>query len=101
MAPHVIYKAVFSDRSSACFHRASRLARRSCLNESDEEERVRGMCFDYHRVSKAYNCTVAISMTICELATAQRYSIPQECAVFSLGADDHIADGDVSSRCVG
>ncbi|RDB16075.1 Nuclear fusion protein KAR5 [Hypsizygus marmoreus] len=63
-----------------CFRRAAGLIRARCEQlDMYEEERVKA--------------SAAISMTLCELATAKHHSIPLECVPFSL---DSGADGDAS-----
>ncbi|KAF8067630.1 hypothetical protein FPV67DRAFT_1416278, partial [Lyophyllum atratum] len=59
-------------RRPDCFRRAAGLIRSHCAQlDMNESERV----------------NAAISMTLCELATAKHYSIPLECVPFALDSD--------------
>ncbi|OSD08176.1 hypothetical protein PYCCODRAFT_392631 [Trametes coccinea BRFM310] len=78
------------DRYSAkpdCFRRAAASIRANCAElESREDERVRA----------------ALSLTLCEIATAEHYSPPMECIPFQLGYDGGRSRPEVlsGSKCV-
>ncbi|KAH9856462.1 hypothetical protein C2E23DRAFT_807758 [Lenzites betulinus] len=70
-----------------CFRRAAGLIRTGCAElETHEEERVRA----------------ALSMTLCELATAEHLSPPMECIPFQVGSDGQTwpYTGDPPGKCV-
>ncbi|KAI0321410.1 hypothetical protein OF83DRAFT_1051319 [Amylostereum chailletii] len=72
-------------RKPDCFRRAAAHIRTRCDTlEVDEPARVRA----------------AISMTLCELKTAQHRSLPMECSPFDSGTDQNSAAGDDHSFCV-
>ncbi|KAI9065641.1 hypothetical protein FKP32DRAFT_1647319 [Trametes sanguinea] len=78
------------DRYSAkpdCFRRAAATIRANCAElESREDERVRA----------------ALSLTLCEIATAEHYSPPMECIPFQVGSESSHSPPEVhsGSKCV-
>ncbi|KAI0777285.1 hypothetical protein BD413DRAFT_515271 [Trametes elegans] len=70
-----------------CFRKASSLIRARCAElETREDERVKA----------------ALSMTLCEIATAENYSPPMECAPFQPGYNDrrHVPSASSHGKCV-
>jgi len=80
-----------------CFRRAISAMQTKCGGEQEmgEAERVSGLMIgqlNVRRTAKIGPLLVAISMTLCELATAKHYSPPMECLQFgevsSLSVDE-------------
>ncbi|KAF9256598.1 hypothetical protein L218DRAFT_881359, partial [Marasmius fiardii PR-910] len=72
-------------RRSDCFRTVTGMIRSRCEQlDMMEEERVRA----------------AISMSLCELATAKHHSIPMECAPFSINQPSSTSPPDSQGECV-
>ncbi|KAF8952961.1 hypothetical protein BDZ97DRAFT_1874919 [Flammula alnicola] len=76
------YEALQSSHKPDCFKKAAKLIHIHCTELGmDEDARVKA----------------AISMTLCEVATAKHHSLPLECRPFSL--DDTYTRKDISRKC--
>ncbi|KAI6006927.1 hypothetical protein EDD15DRAFT_8559 [Pisolithus albus] len=67
-----------------------------CFQES--MSRVKTRCEESH-MDEQERIQAAISMTLCELATARHYAPPMECAAFSKGQQNH-PSGHAQAACV-
>ncbi|KAI5990736.1 hypothetical protein EDD15DRAFT_2278638 [Pisolithus albus] len=64
----------------------------------DAMARVKTRCEESH-MDEQERIQAAISMTLCELATARHYAPPMECAAFSKGQQNH-PSGHAQAACV-
>ncbi|KAI6132524.1 hypothetical protein EDD16DRAFT_1851803 [Pisolithus croceorrhizus] len=88
-------------RKADCFQDAmSRVKTRCEESHMDEQERIQGTVFPSFQVlSSMHRIQAAISMTLCELATARHYAPPMECAAFSKGQQSP-SSGHAQAACV-
>lgn len=78
----------------------SRVKTRCEESHMDEQERIQGIVrLSFHVQSSTHRIQAAISMTLCELATARHYAPPMECAAFSKGQQSP-PSGHVQAACV-
>ena len=73
-------------RKPDCFRKAARAISTQCADlDMDEDARINGnnRAVPLFQESK-HRSEAAISMTLCEIATAKHYSLPLECRSFSL-----------------
>jgi hypothetical protein len=85
-------------RKPDCFRKAAGSISTQCANlDMDEEARVngnngiKGCSHLFQKIwSPSFFLEAAISMTLCEIATAKHYSLPLECRSFSL--DNNMQD---------
>ncbi|KAJ8073732.1 hypothetical protein PM082_012010 [Marasmius tenuissimus] len=92
-------------RKSDCFRQATARIHSRCEQlDMIEEERVGGvhMFHSFPLTSLVTSLPAAISMTLCELATAKYYSIPMECNSFTISQSSFnvTIDSGLSSECV-
>ena len=75
-------------RKPDCFRKAARAISTQCTDlDMDEDARVNGNNMAvplFQKSNHRFDSAAAISMTLCEIATAKHYSLPLECRSFSL-----------------